>query len=85
MDDWIREVKRKLIETLGFMDLTPEDIDEDAPLVGGDTGMDSIDVLEIVMMIERDYGVRIDNSELGAKVFATLRTMADFIREHRTM
>jgi len=43
--------------------------------------LDSIDVLELVMMIEKDYSVRIDNKELGAKVFANLRTLAEYIQE----
>jgi len=56
---------------------------DDDPLVGGETGIDSIDVLELVMMIEKDYGVKIDSKELGAKVFASVRTLATFILQAR--
>ena len=47
--------------------------------MGGNLGIDSIDVLEMVIMIEKDYGIKIDNKELGVKVFANLRTLAEYI------
>jgi acyl carrier protein len=75
----VSELKVKIIKTLGLVDVTPEDIKDDSPLVGGDTGIDSIDVLELVMMIEKDYGVKIDSKELGAKVFASVRALATHI------
>lgn len=80
-EDLVGELKVKIIKTLGLMDIKPEDIKDDAPLVGGDTGIDSIDVLELVMMIEKDYGVKIENKELGAKVFASVRVLATHIFE----
>ncbi|HOX99346.1 MAG TPA: phosphopantetheine-binding protein, partial [Smithella sp.] len=55
--EMIRELKIKIIETLGLIDVGPDDIQDDERLVGGDLGIDSIDVLELVMMIEKDYGV----------------------------
>jgi acyl carrier protein len=75
----VSELKVNIIKTLGLIDVTPEDIKDDSPLVGGDTGIDSIDVLELVMMIEKDYGVKIDSKELGAKVFASVRALATYI------
>ncbi|OGP91243.1 MAG: acyl carrier protein [Deltaproteobacteria bacterium RBG_19FT_COMBO_43_11] len=81
MENLVGELKVKIIKTLGLMDIKPEDIKDDAPLVGGDTGIDSIDVLELVMMIEKDYGVKIENKELGAKVFASVRILATHIFE----
>ncbi|OGP67716.1 MAG: acyl carrier protein [Deltaproteobacteria bacterium RBG_19FT_COMBO_43_11] len=83
MEDLVGELKVKIISTLGLMDIKPEDIKDDAPLVGGDTGIDSIDVLELVMMIEKDYGVKIENKELGAKVFASIRILATHIFENQ--
>jgi acyl carrier protein len=79
IDELVSELKIKIIKTLGLMDVAPADIKDDAPLVGGDTGIDSIDVLELVMMIEKDYGVKIDSKELGAKVFASARSLATHI------
>jgi acyl carrier protein len=79
IEELVGELKVKIIKTLGLMDVTPEDIKDDAVLVGGDTGIDSIDVLELVMMIEKDYGVKIDSKELGAKVFVSVRALATHI------
>ncbi len=82
MDALLEELKTKIIETLNLIDVTPADIGKEDPLVGGKLGIDSIDVLELVMMIEKDYGVRIDNKEVGAKVFSTLGSMARHIEAH---
>ena len=84
MEKLIQELKTKIIDTLSLLDMKPEDMDADAQLVGGQTGLDSIDVLELVMMIEKDYGVKIDNKELGMKVFASVRALARYIHENRT-
>jgi len=83
LDELIAELKVKIIKTLGLMDVKPADIKDEARLVGGDTGIDSIDVLELVMMIEKDYGVKIESKELGAKVFASVRALAAYISENR--
>ena len=81
MEQLINELKIKIIETLSLEDVAPDDIDEDSQLVGGELDIDSIDVLELVLMMEKDYSVVVNNKELGAKVFSSLRTMADYIRE----
>lgn len=83
MQELIEELKGKIIETLYLEDVNPEDIDEKAPLVGGDLGIDSIDILELVMMLEQDYSVIIDNKELGEKVFASLEALAAYVSENR--
>ena len=80
MADLLDELKTKVVDVLNLQDIAPADIDPDEQLVGGRLGIDSIDVLEMVIMMEKDYGLTIDNKDLGAKVFASLRTMADFIR-----
>ena len=79
LEELVGELKVKIIATLGLIDVGPEDIKDDAPLVGGDMGIDSIDVLELVMMLEKDYGVKIENKELGVKVFASVRALATHI------
>ena len=56
MDPFIEALKVKIIETLALEDVTPEDIDPEAQLVGGDLGIDSIHVLELVMLVEKEYG-----------------------------
>lgn len=83
MNDLISEIKKKIIKTLDLEDIKPEDIGEDDRLIGGDLGLDSIDALELVMMIESDYGVKIDNKELGEKVFSSLRALVQHIQKCR--
>jgi len=82
MDDLTEKLKIRLIEVLNMSDVTPDEIDENAQLVGGDLGIDSIDVLEMVVMVEKDYGVVINNKDIGEKVFSTLGALADYIREN---
>jgi len=84
MDELIEELKIKIINTLNLIDVKPEDIDIHAQLVGGDLGLDSIDVLELVMMLEEDYGVIIDTKELGMEVFASLGALAEHVHHHRS-
>ena len=84
MNQLIIELKQKIIETLNLLDVSPEDIDENGQLISGDLGLDSIDVLELVMMLEKDYGVEIDSKELGIKVFASVAALADHVYHYRT-
>ena len=81
-DPLVAELARKLVETLG-LDLAPESVDPDAPLIGAGLGIDSIDTLELVVLIERDYGVKIDNRAAGVEAFASLNALAAFIRQRR--
>jgi acyl carrier protein len=83
MQELIQELKLKLIEILNLQDVTPEKFDENAQLVGGELGIDSIDVLEMVVMVEKDYGIVINNQEVGEKVFASLASLAEHIQENR--
>lgn len=78
----IEDLKVKIIAVLNLQDVQPADIDPDEQLVGGRLGIDSIDVLELVIMLEKDYGITIDNKEVGAQVFASLNTMARFITDN---
>lgn len=81
MEQLINDLKAKIIETLNLEGVAPDDIDEDSQLVGGELDIDSIDVLELVLMMEKDYSVIVNNKELGEKVFSSLRAMANYIRE----
>ncbi len=84
MQQLIEELKVKLIDILNLQDVTPEKFDENAQLVGGELGIDSIDVLEMVVMVEQDYGIIINSQEVGEKVFSTLVNLAEYIKENRT-
>jgi acyl carrier protein len=82
MDELSEDLKTKLIEVLNLTDVPPEEINENAQLVGGELGIDSIDVLEMVVMVEKEYGVVINNKEIGEKVFSTLAALTDYIRNN---
>ncbi len=84
MQNLLNELKIRIIETLQLTDISPEEISEDGRLVGEVLDIDSIDILELVMMVEEKYSVRIDNKELGARVFSSLRTLAEYIHENRS-
>lgn len=79
METLIKELQTKIVNVLNLPDVKPEELKADEQLVGGRLGIDSIDVLEMVIMIEKDYGVKIDSRELGVKVFASLKTLAEYI------
>lgn len=76
------ELKVKLINILNLSDIKPEDFDENAQLVGGELGIDSIDVLEMVVMVEKDYGIIINSQDVGEKVFSSLTSLADYIEKN---
>ena len=82
MEELMQELRSRIIETLDLVDVSESDIDPDDILVGGDLGIDSIDVLEIVVMIEKEYGVHIESREIGEKVFKSLRALASYILEN---
>ena len=80
-DDLVGELKKLIIETLKLEEVTPEDIADDGQLFGDGLGLDSIDALELVVALEKRYGVVIADSEMGERVFRSVNTLAEFIRE----
>lgn len=80
MEELIEKLKRELIEELNLEEMTPEDIDTEAPLFGDDgLGLDSIDALEIILILERNYGIKIEKPGEGKQIFYSVRTLADYI------
>jgi acyl carrier protein len=77
------ELKTKIIESLKLQDITPEQIDDDAPLFGTGLGLDSIDALELVVLLEKDYGIVIKDIEEGRPAFRSVKTLAEFIDAKR--
>ena len=77
------ELKAKIIEALNLQDITPERIEDDAPLFGAGLGLDSIDALELVVMLEKNYGIVIKDIEEGRPAFRSVRTLADFVDARR--
>lgn len=84
MEALITELKKHIIEVLNLEDLQPEDIDNDALLFGEGLGLDSIDALELIVMMEKVYGIRVKDSSAGKEIFKSVNTMAAFIEANRT-
>lgn len=84
MDELISKLKEQIIEVLNLEDLTPEDIDKDAPLFGEGLGLDSIDALELIVLLEKAYGIKFQTPAEGKEVFKSVQVMADFIEKNRT-
>lgn len=80
MTELIEELKIKLIKQLKLEDLEPDEINASEPLFGDGLGLDSIDVLELIVLMERDYGIKIDDPKKGREVFSTITTMAEYIK-----
>ena len=83
MDELIEELKKKIIEVLNLEDMTPDDIDADAPLFSTGLGLDSIDALERIVLMEKDYGIRLANASEGKEIFKSVRTMAEYVSKNR--
>ena len=72
-------LKKQIIEQLNLEDKKPSDIDDDDPLFGDGLGLDSIDALELIVLLEKHHGIKITNPEEGKKIFISINSMADFI------
>jgi len=83
MKELTQKLKKEIIEVLNLEDIKPEDIDNDAPLFGDGLGLDSIDALELIVLLEKNYGIKIEDPKEGRRIFTSVRTMADYIIEHQ--
>ena len=81
-NDLIHQVKELIIDSLRIEGMTCQDIETDAPLFGEGLGLDSIDALQLVVGMENTFGVVVPDAAVGAKVFRSVRTMADYIDQH---
>lgn len=84
MKELILKLKEQIIDVLNLEDLVPEDIDKDAPLFGEGLGLDSIDALELIVLLEKAYGIKFQTPAEGKEVFKSVQVMADFIEKNRT-
>jgi acyl carrier protein len=75
------KLKELLIERLNFEDMSPEDIGDEEPLFGEGLGLDSIDALEIVVMLESEFGIRIRNETSARENFRSIASLADFVQQ----
>ena len=76
-------LKELLVSHLSLQDVVPEQIQDDAPLFGDGLGLDSLDAVEIVVLLQRNFGVHIKDMELGRQVFASVNTLAQYVYENR--
>ena len=83
LDELIEQLKTDIIEQLNLVDINRDDFQADTPLFGTGLGLDSIDSLEISVLLERKYKVKITNSQEGKKVFQSLRTIAEFVQTNQ--
>jgi acyl carrier protein len=84
MEELMQKLKEQIIEQLNLEDMEPDEIGDDDPLFGDDgLGLDSIDALELIVLLEKEYGIKIENPKDGQKIFFSIRTMAEFIEEHK--
>jgi len=84
MDELILKLKEEIVEVLNLEDVKPADIDENAPLFGEGLGLDSIDALELIVLMEKSYGIKLQDPNQGKEIFKSIAIMAKYITEHRT-
>lgn len=83
MESLMQDLKAKIIVQLNLQDVNPEQIGDDQPLFMEGLGLDSIDALELIVMLQQHYGIRIANPEDGPKIFQSVRTIAEYITAHQ--
>lgn len=83
MDKLIFELKEEIIEILNLEGMTPDDIDNELPLFGDGLGLDSIDALELIVLMEKNYGIKIEDPNKGREIFKSINSMATYISENK--
>lgn len=83
MDNFKNTLKQQIIEALNLQGMQPAELEDDAPLFGDGLGLDSIDSLELMVLMERQYGIKLEDAAEGKKVLQSINAMADYIQQHR--
>lgn len=84
MEELISTLKEQIIDALNLEEMTPEEIDADAPLFGDGLGLDSIDALELIVLLEKHYGIKLANPAEGKEIFKSVSSIAAFVEKNRT-
>ena len=84
MEELIVGLKEQIIDALNLEEITPEDTDNEAPLFGEGLGLDSIDALELIVILDKFYGIKLANPAEGKAIFKNINTIADYIAKNRT-
>jgi acyl carrier protein len=79
----VENLKTQIIEQLNLADLKPSDIDPNAPLFGDGLGLDSIDALELIVLLEKHYNLKIADPKDGKEIFFSINSLADFIIKNK--
>jgi acyl carrier protein len=79
-----QQLKKQIVEFLNLLSLNPQDIKDDEPLFGEGLGLDSIDSIELIVLLNREYGIVIEDPKQGRKILVDINTMADYIEKNRT-
>lgn len=83
MESLKTELKTKIIEVLNLEEISVTDIDDNDPLFGEGLGLDSIDALELIVLLDKDYGIKLSDPKQGKEIFESIETMAKYITENR--
>ncbi len=83
MEDLMTTLKGQIIEQLNLEDVAVADIGNDDLLFGGELDLDSIDALELIVLLEKQHGVKVENPKEGKEIFKSIRTLAEFISKHQ--
>jgi len=84
METLKQQLKEQIIQALNLEEMTPADINDDAALFGDGLGLDSIDALELIVLLEKNYGIRIANPAEGKQIFQSVNVLAQYVAEHKT-
>ena len=84
MNELIQTLKEQIIDALNLQEITPEDIDNNEPLFGAGLGLDSIDALELIVILDRHYGIKLANPAEGKEIFKSVSSIADYVAKNRT-
>jgi acyl carrier protein len=84
MDKLMADLKKQIVEQLNLQDIKPEDIGDEQPLFVEGLGLDSIDALELIVLLQQHYKIKLSNAEEGPQVFQSVKTMAEYIKAHQS-
>ncbi len=84
MDALKLELKERIINALNLEDISVEDIQDNDPLFGDGLGLDSIDALELIVLLDKEYGIKLADPKLGKDIFQSVETMAQYVAANRT-
>jgi len=84
MEELILELKKEIIKVLNLEGVQPDSIADDGELFGEGLGLDSIDALELIVLLEKNYGIKLKDPAQGKEIFKSVRTMAEYIQANRT-